>query len=261
MAVTPSAESVKDRHFVTALARGIKILRCFTHDRPELSPGDIVRMTGLPQPTVWRLCHTLQRSGLIICPGDGRMMALGVPVLALGFAALVRQQLPDIARTYMTSLTERYRLGTSLAVRDGLEMTYLQRTHGDITFLNDPVGARRPIATAPTGWACIAAYDDAERTEVLGALERRLGSDWPTTQQCLKKACDEYREHGYVLSIGVLHEHFNALAVPVRPNDGGPVHGLAISGLASSWPREKLHAISPELIGIARELSAVRSAA
>src|SRR5271165_3095859 len=182
MSVIPIDAAVKDRHFVTALGRGIQILRCFTHDQPELSASDIVRLTGLPQPTVWRLCHTLQRSGLVICPGDGRMMALGVPVLALGFAALVRQRLPQIALPYMKNLTERYRLGTSLAVRDGLEMIYLQRTHGDISFMNDPVGARRPIATAPTGWACIAAYDEAERDDVITALRAQEGAQWPKTE-------------------------------------------------------------------------------
>src|SRR5207247_1583254 len=91
----------KDRHFVTALARGLKVLRCFSHQQPELSPGEIVRMTGLPQPTVWRLCHTLQQAGFLICPGDGRKMALGIPVLALGYATLVRQKLPALALPYM----------------------------------------------------------------------------------------------------------------------------------------------------------------
>lgn len=260
MSVTPIDAAVKDRHFVTALARGIQILRCFTHDHPELSASDIVRLTGLPQPTVWRLCHTLQRSGLIICPGDGRMMALGAPVLALGFAALVRQRLTQIAWPYMKSLTERYRLGTSLAVRDGLEMIYLQRTHGDISFMNDPVGARRPIATAPTGWACIAAYDKAERDDVITALRAREGAQWPQTERRLRQALEEYRTHGHVFSIGVMHEHFNALAVPIRPVDGGPVHGLSVAGLASIWPREKLQGIAAELTTIAHDLCNVGSA-
>jgi len=257
---SPESSSVKDRHFVTALARGIQILRCFTHDNPELSPSDIVRMTGLPQPTVWRLCHTLQQAGLIVCPTHGRVMSLGVPVLALGYAALVRQKLPQLALPYMKALTDRYRVGMSLAVRDGLEMTYLQRTHGDISFLNDPVGARRPLATAPTGWACLAAYEEGERTEVLKALRRHQGSDWPTTERCLRQAFDEYREYGFVFSIGVLHEDFNVIAVPIRATDGGPVHALSASGLASHWPRERLHAIAPELLALTHDLSTVRSA-
>lgn len=247
----------KDRHFVTALARGLQILRCFSHDRPELSPSEIVRMTGLPQPTVWRLCHTLSEAGFLICPGDGKKMALGIPVLALGYASLVRQKLAEVALPYMKSMTERHRTGMSLAVRDGLDMVYLQRTHGDFSFFNDPVGARRPVATAPTGWACIAAYGEAELAEVLKALKKQQGANWPVTERNIRQAFDEYREHGYVLSLGVLHEQFNAIAVPIRPADGGAIHGLSASGLAAIWPREKLIALAPELIALARDLSAV----
>jgi DNA-binding IclR family transcriptional regulator len=260
MATKKPTEPEKDRHYVTALARGLQILRCFTHERPELSANEIVRMTGLPQPTVWRLCHTLVELGFIICAGEnGKMMALGVPVLALGYAALVRQALPKIALPYMESLTARYRLGASLSVRDGLEMVYLQRTHGDFVFFNDPVGARRPIAIAPTGWATLAAYSDAEREEVLQALKRSDAAAWPTTERNIRQALDDYREFGFVLSIGVMHEQFNAVAVPIRAADGGAVHGLSASGLASIWPREKLLAIGAELVVLARDLSAVRA--
>ncbi len=246
----------KDRHYVTALARGLQILRCFRHDKPELSASEIVRMTGLPQPTVWRLCHTLVQSGFIICAGERGKMALGVPVLALGYAALVRQRLAELALPYMRALTERYRLGTSLSVRDGLEMVYLQRTHGDFTYFNDPVGARRPMATAPTGWACIAAYDEAERAEVFKALKRDEPALWTKTHRNLRQAMGEYHESGYVFSIGVMHEQANAVAVPICVV-GGAVHGLSASGLASLWPREKLLPIGAELVALARDLSAV----
>jgi hypothetical protein len=49
----------------------------------------------------------------------------------------------------MQLLTEQLKVGTSFAVRDGLAMVYLQRTHGDFVYMNDPAGARRAIATAP----------------------------------------------------------------------------------------------------------------
>ena len=247
----------KDRQFVTALARGLRILRCFSHNQPELTPNEIVRMTGLPQPTVWRLCHTLQEAGFIICPGDGRKMALGIPALALGYATLVRQPLPQIALPYMRALTEHYRLGTSLAVRDGLDMTYLQRTHGDFTYFNDPVGARRPIATAPTGWACMATYNQTELTALYKALKRQHGKNWPATQRNIQRALADYRAHGFVLSVGILHKEFNAVAVPIRRTDTVTVHGLSASGLASIWPRARLIAIGSELIALARDLATV----
>ena len=50
---------------VTALLRGLAVLRCFDHGRERLGSSEIARMTGLPQPTVWRLCKTLEHGGYL----------------------------------------------------------------------------------------------------------------------------------------------------------------------------------------------------
>src|SRR5215813_1294806 len=49
----------KDRQFVTALARGLDILRAFHAGEGMLGNQEIAHRTGLPKPTVARLTHTL----------------------------------------------------------------------------------------------------------------------------------------------------------------------------------------------------------
>ena len=62
-----------DPLFVTALARGLAVLRCFTPRTRELSATELARMTKLPQPTIWRLCHTLRALGYLTqAPGGDR---------------------------------------------------------------------------------------------------------------------------------------------------------------------------------------------
>jgi len=41
-----------DRKFVSALARGLEVLRAFTPSEGLLGNGEIVERTGLPKPTV-----------------------------------------------------------------------------------------------------------------------------------------------------------------------------------------------------------------
>ncbi|QJW83244.1 helix-turn-helix domain-containing protein [Ramlibacter terrae] len=48
---------------VTGLLRGLQVLRCFDHGRERPGSSELARMTGLPQPTVWRLCKTLEHGG------------------------------------------------------------------------------------------------------------------------------------------------------------------------------------------------------
>jgi len=54
-----------DRKFVTALARGLEVLRAFTPTEGLLGNGEIAERTGLPKPTVSRLTYTLTKLGYL----------------------------------------------------------------------------------------------------------------------------------------------------------------------------------------------------
>ncbi len=120
----------EDRQFVTALARGLEILRCFTPASRELGTADIARLTGLPQPTVWRLCHTLSNMGFLQPAAGGTRLRPGIAGLSLGFAVLADQPLAEIARPWMAELALRHQGAVSLGARDGNQMVYLQRCQG-----------------------------------------------------------------------------------------------------------------------------------
>ncbi|HEX8478422.1 MAG TPA: helix-turn-helix domain-containing protein, partial [Telluria sp.] len=55
----PVLEQPADRQFVSALARGLEILRCFRPGESLLSNSEMARRTGMPKPTISRLTHTL----------------------------------------------------------------------------------------------------------------------------------------------------------------------------------------------------------
>ena len=57
--------AAKDRQFVTALARGLDILRAFTPRHPVLGNNEIAQRAHLPKPTVTRLTYTLTQLGYL----------------------------------------------------------------------------------------------------------------------------------------------------------------------------------------------------
>ena len=61
--VRPAAHG--DRKFITALARGLEVLRAFTPTEGLLGNGEIAERTGLPKPTVSRLTYTLTKLGYL----------------------------------------------------------------------------------------------------------------------------------------------------------------------------------------------------
>ena len=78
-----------DAKLVSALVRGVSILRCFSSKRQELSARELMELTGLPKPTLFRLTETLCELGLLrfserlskYVPALG-LLQLSSPVLA-----------------------------------------------------------------------------------------------------------------------------------------------------------------------------------
>ena len=72
-----------DRQFVTALSRGLDILRAFRRGERMLFSRDLVARTGLPKATVSRLTYTLTQLGYLEPGPQSGQYALGAGVLAL----------------------------------------------------------------------------------------------------------------------------------------------------------------------------------
>lgn len=120
----------EDRQFVTALARGLAVLRAFSSDRRELGSSQIARLTNLPQPTVWRLCKTLLDEGYLLPTASGEKFQLSPALLSLGHSALSSVPIAEIARPSMQIIADRFDAGVSLGIRDGTAMLLVQRCQG-----------------------------------------------------------------------------------------------------------------------------------
>jgi DNA-binding IclR family transcriptional regulator len=228
----PVPEEEKDRQFVTALARGLKLLQCFTPERPELSGSDLARLTRLPQPTVWRLCHTMLELGVLVSV-SGEKLRPGLPALRLGHSAIAGLGIAELARPHLQDLADTFEGAGALAARDGLDMVMLQRCESDNRLLmNLRVGSRVPLSTSALGWAWLAGNSDAERAAVVAEMEQKDTLRWEKAKAGFAKALAEYRAHGFIINSGVLHKGYNTAAAPVVA-PGGAVHYAVNCGSAS----------------------------
>jgi DNA-binding IclR family transcriptional regulator len=244
-----------DRQFVSALARGLQVLASFTPANPDLSASEIARITGLPQPTVWRLCYTLLQLGYLTTNPGGQTMRPGISLLGLGQAVLAAEPISGIALPRMQQLAARYQGAVSLGARDGLNMIYLQRCQGSsIILANLHIGSKVSMATSATGWAYLAGLASEERELVFAELKVHLGDEWPPLEQRIRAAIDDYQRSGYVINLGSLHEHINAVAVPIVSQDGSHVLALSSGGISQIFDLPTLAEIGSELKDLAAKL-------
>lgn len=238
---------------VTALARGLELLRCFTPHALELSNGDMANLTGLPKSTVSRLTRTLVELGYL--RQDGRSYRLGPAPLALGYAAQASVRALAVARPHMQALADATQTLVSLAARDRLSMIYLETCRGSAHLTaRVTVGTQMPLATTSIGRACLAGLPAEERGALLDGLATRT-PDWNALQPALDRELARFGAAGYCLSLGEWEQGTNAAATILR--DGAETLALSIGGPAFAITARQLEDdLGPRLVALARHIEA-----
>jgi DNA-binding IclR family transcriptional regulator len=248
-----------DRHFVTALARGLEVLACYRHGDRVLGNQELSKRCGLAKSTVSRLTHTLTQLGYLIYVEDSAKYALGPATLSLGSAMLSRLDIRKLAHPLMQQLAEFGQCMVSLGSRDRLSMIYIDAVRGSAAVtLSLDTGARIQIATSAMGRAYLTAIAQKERDAIMESVRELADAGrWPDLQRGVARALRDIRELGVCSSFGEWQKDVNAIAVPVRP--GGGLPPMAINCGAPAYMVSKeflLEKVRPRLIALAGELEA-----
>ncbi|WMD23447.1 IclR family transcriptional regulator [Achromobacter seleniivolatilans] len=221
--------------FITALARGLDVLRCFRHGVTALGNLDLARLTGLPKPTISRITYTLTELGYLRYHPDTGKYSPGYGVLALGFGLLAGLEVRELAKASMTELARDTGGAVALGAFDGDAMTYVEAIHGSSAlYLRLPVGYRASLDSA-MGRAYLASLPEAACDEILG----RLGQSAPSADAVLR-ARAELQESGCCFAIGEWQSGINAVAVPFTSITGEGVFVMSCGGPASLLPESDL---------------------
>ena len=252
--------AAKDRQFVTALARGLDVLRAFKPGDGALSNTEIVARTGLPKPTVSRLTGTLTELGYLIHSSRTGAYQLGTGVLALGYTMLANTDLRERARPAMKDLAEQASVTVALGARDRLSVVYLEVCKGpQIITISRNIGERLPIESTAMGLAILATLPDAERAYLLRALHDRDRTTAPGIEKAVTRATREIAEQGFCTSFGGWIPDVNAVAAPVVSGDGENVYAINVGGPSFMIAQDRLSDdLGPRLAEIARSLAMPR---
>lgn len=246
----------EDRHFVSALARGLKVLACFRSGDELLGNHEIARRSGLPKSTISRLTYTLIKLGYLHYVQESAKYRLGTATLALGSAMLGRMDVRRLARPMMQELANFSRGMVSLGMRERFNMIYIEncRSQSALTLRLD-VGSRIPLVTTAMGRAYLAILPEAERAELLEQIRAQDEANWPKTRAALEASLEQYGRVGCCSSFGDWQRDVNAVAVAFRPprglmhlsvNCGGPAFQLS--------PEFLLREVRPRLIDLVQRL-------
>jgi DNA-binding IclR family transcriptional regulator len=254
----PGPDSEKtDRQFVTALARGLEVLRAFEPQDGPLGNQELAERTRLPKPTVSRITHTLTKLGYLEYVPRLSKYRIGLGVLALGHACIGGAALRSAARPHMQRLAAYADATVALGGRDRLSMIYLEVCRGAHTAaFSLEAGARVPIHRSAMGYAYLWALPVAERELLLKAICKRSGGEWPTVKKQLDAAFKALERTGFCVAEGIYERSINGVGAALVLQNGTEVHALSCSGPAFQLAVRHLQdEIGPRLLAM---LAAIR---
>lgn len=252
----PRAAPDPDRHFVTALARGLEVLACFRSGDSTLSNQELAQRCGLPKSTVSRLTLTLTRLGYLIHVPESGRYRLGMACLALGSALLARLDIRKLARPLMQELALFSNATVALGVRDKLSMIYVETCRGAAALtLTLDAGSRIPVATSALGRAWLAEASEKERADYFQQLRRSDEAKGNAARRGLERALEDYRNLGVSCSFGEWQPDVNGVARAVQPGSGLPLMAINVGGPSFHLTREfLLEQVRPRLVELVARL-------
>jgi DNA-binding IclR family transcriptional regulator len=240
---------------VSALARGLALLRAVSDASEPLSNRELAERAGIPKATVSRLTATLQSAGYLRAMA-GERYALGPATLHLGNAYLRSFDFRQQARLHLAGLAETAGANVHLGVRDGLDILLIDtlRPKSALILSRMDIGSRMSIATSAAGRAYLAALPADQRTELLSEIQTASGDAWPAVQQRLADALAEYARAGYCSSFGEWHPDIHALGF-VMHGPHGELYAASVGGPAYMLSREMLLGnVGPKLLEVQRAI-------
>jgi DNA-binding IclR family transcriptional regulator len=246
---------VRDRLFVTALARGLELLRCFGSGERYVGVTELSRRTGIPKPSVSRLAGTLVKLGYLDFSSSLGKYSLGPGVLSLGYAMLSNMDIRQIARPMLQELAEYSQASVSIGIRDRLSMVYIETVRSSAPIgTRRGIGARLPLDVTAMGRAYLAGLPESERDFLMNQLRLRDEQAWPRLRANIEQGFRDYAERGFCLSISEWEKDVSAVGVPFVDSNG-VLTAFSCGGAAFLLTRDKLeNDIGPRLVSLVKRI-------
>jgi IclR family pca regulon transcriptional regulator len=234
--------------FSSSLCAGLAMLTCFSPEHPVRGIADMADALDLGRSTTHRYATTLVTLGYLE-QGPSRKYRLSARVSDIGISLLDSMAVRRAAREHLCDLRARTGRTVSLAIRDGNEISYIDRWPGArrgqyAIDLGLGVGSRVPVHCCAAGKALLAALSEDELRAALAQLRpHRRAPHTLTTKAALRAELARIADGadgGVAVEDEELRGARRALAAPVLDTGGSPLAAVELAVPADAYSRTQL---------------------
>ncbi|WP_102348707.1 IclR family transcriptional regulator [Bacillus sp. Marseille-P3661] len=239
---------------VQSVERTMKILECFTMEKPELTLSELTKKTGLNKSTIFRLLATLMDMNYIRQDSITQKYSLGFKFFHLGSVAVGNLELRSIALPFMRKLSEETSETISLNIADGNERVCIEIVESPLAIRNfSKVGQRNSLWVGASGKVLLAYLDESERKKIISYAESNnlLKKDAATLVQELEKIL--YK--GYENSANERVEGSYAVVAPIFGYSGDLLGVITAACPVQRLSEERIPILIQQVVETASKIS------
>jgi len=236
-----------------SIVKAITIINCFSNEKPRLRLKDISNITGINQPTAYRLLTTMKEFNLI--EQNDSIYSLGRAFLKYQGIVINSMTIRQVCLPFIEELSTNLKVNVNLAVLDEDEVVYVARAETPYCMYGYfHIGMRRPIHCTALGKVLISKHP--ERIEDIfrrGVRRYTLNTITSAADYC--NELEKVRLQGYALDLEEWTNGVNCIAVPVYGPAEEVVAGISISGPTTHHSVDNLLEMIPYLLECSNRLS------
>jgi len=241
------------RGTLTSTARSVAVLDVLA-DAGELGTNELARLTGTTPSSASRQLGTLLDAGLVEFVPERQRYRLGVRLVHLANAVLVRLDVRSVARPHLTALVAETGETATLSVPGEPDAITIDFVTSDRYVQGVPHIGRPSIAHATAAGKMMLAFTGRRPEPPLRAYAPRTITD-PAK---LAAELERIRERGWAAAAEEREPGLNAIAAPVRGSRGELAGILALQGPIPRFGPAAARAVLPALLehadAVSREL-------
>ncbi|PLV59048.1 IclR family transcriptional regulator [Thermotoga sp. KOL6] len=238
------------------LKRAVEILSCFSMRKPVLSLGEISEQTGMPKPTVYRICNALVELGILTKNPD-KTYSLGYKLLELGSIVLSSLEIRKAAIDVMEQLQAITGESIHLGILEGTHVLSIEALESSQSLRTKVyIGKRASLYSTAIGKALLAFLPEKQQEEILEKIKLEPRTKNTITDKLkLIEELRKIRERGYSIDNMEDEEGIRCIGAPILNEKGFAVASISISGPASRISEDKIEEYAKLVTKAAKEIS------
>lgn len=222
---------MEQEYSVKSLARAMRVLECFSVQRPELGVTEIAKMLGMQKSTICNILSTFEKTGYVVQNPETNKYHLGTKILHLSYIVNQHLGMRDIFLPYLHQIAEEAREACYFGILSNDEVLYIEAvypSHQQQT--RNILGERAPLYCTGLGKAMLAHMPQENAERIISGELKHYTACTICDPTALRNNLEEIRRDGYAVD-NMEHEFgIRCVAVPVFGANRQVLAAVSVSG-------------------------------